>query len=154
MKKLILIIFVLMNLNLQLFAQDAPKVNSSNKISELNSLNQPIISYSTEKLLTNSIIIIEFLLLVMILFYWKKSRNNSRNNYNKNFKKNIEALRNEKLTFTKNKIERKKIKLFAKVIKGVELDSAIVNKKARELNIGKGEILLAARIHKLSQQIG
>ncbi|MBK7104422.1 MAG: hypothetical protein IPH62_03970 [Ignavibacteriae bacterium] len=152
MRKLVLTIFVFIILNVQLFAQDNKNVLNENKNTESSITTESFISYSTEKLLRNGIIVFEITVLLMVLFYWKKTRNNVKRQFDQSYKKNIQALRNEKFTFVNDKVRSKKRKSLKKVMKSFVMDSANISKKARELNIGKGEIFLAAKIQKLYQQ--
>ncbi|MFZ1292270.1 MAG: hypothetical protein WAR79_19400 [Melioribacteraceae bacterium] len=153
MIKFVLTIFVFIILNVQMIAQENKTVLKENENTELNYVSESFISYSTEKLLTNGIIIFEFTILLMVLFYWKKTRRNVKKQFDPSLKKNIQAMRNENFNYSRSKIDIKKRKSLKKALKNFTLDSMNVSKKARELNIGKGEILLAARIQKLSQQL-
>ncbi len=153
MIKFVLTIFVFIILNVQMIAQENKTALKENENTELNYVSESFISYSTEKLLTNGIIIFEFTILLMVLFYWKKTRRNVKKQIDPSLKKNIQAMRNENFNYVRSKIDVKKRKSLKKIVKDFTLDSVNVNKKARELNIGKGEIFLAARIQKLSQQL-
>lgn len=152
MKKLVIIFFLILFQNIDLFCQEKVKPTEKEHTKILNS--GPIIKYSTEKLLINGVIGFEIVVLLSVLIYWKKNKSKSKKKLGILYKKNINALRTEKLLSIDKSVETKKRKSLKKAIKNLEINSAVINKKAKELKLGKGEIFLAAKIRELSRQAG
>lgn len=113
-----------------------------------------IVSDLTERFLTTAVIIGESFILLMILYYWKKTREDNKKdlkkNSKRNIKQNIKSIRNEKaIIWFDKKAELNRKKLFSK-ISFKNMNGKIITKQAKKLSLSKGELFLAARINRLS----
>lgn len=152
MKKLVVIFFLILFQNIDLLCQEKVKPAENEKTPVVNNL--PVLKYSTEKLLINGVIVFEIVILLSVLIYWKKNKSKSQKKLDVLYKKNIHALRSERILSIDKSVETKKRRSLKKAIKNLEINSAVINKKAKELKLGKGEIFLAAKIRELSKQAG
>ncbi len=148
-KMVVLIIFVLVSNSIvcsQEFnlGNDLGKSSSSSKIYE---------SDANERIFTSGIIFLEVVILVMVLYYWKKTHSDLKKNVETTYKRNIKAIRDERVKPIFNKEISKKRKAINKLIEIKELNSRNISKKARVFDIAKGELYLAAKIHSLTQQV-
>ena len=100
--------------------------------------------------LTSAIVIGEIVILVFVLYYWKKTKDENKQGYKNNLKNNIRALREERVRITNSNGNRKKIiinKLNLKLV-----DSTTISNTAKKLSISKGEIFLAQRMKQMQDQ--
>lgn len=148
-KVVILIIFVLVSSSI-VFSQE---FNLGNSISKSSNSGKIYKSDANEKIFTNGIIFLEVTILVMVLYYWKKTHSDSKKNIKSTYKKNIKAIRDERVKPTFDKEISKKRKALNKLIIVKELNGRNISKKARAFNIAKGELYLAAKIHSLTRQV-
>ena len=103
----------------------------------------------SERVFTTAIVVSELALLLGILYYWKKTRIESKATNKNTFKKNIQALRLERIKYFENeKLSSKRRMLFSKINKKI-IDGSFITAKAKRLSVSKGEIFLAARIKQL-----
>lgn len=103
----------------------------------------------SERVFTTAIVVSELALLLGILYYWKKTRIESKTINKSTFKKNIQALRLERIKYFENeKLSSKRRMLFSKINKKI-IDGSFITAKAKRLSVSKGEIFLAARIKQL-----
>jgi hypothetical protein len=58
---------------------------SENQISSSSTFSKVYKSDANERIFTGGIILLEAAILVMILFYWKKTRNDTKNNVDSNY---------------------------------------------------------------------
>ncbi len=104
---------------------------------------------ASERIFTTAIVVSELALLLGILYYWKKTRVESKTTNKSTFKKNIQALRLERIKyFEDEKLSSKRRMLFSKINKKI-IDGRFITAKAKRLSVAKGEIFLAARIKQL-----
>ena len=155
MKKIIIIILLSIALNGEIFADDKVGIPSENvqaKSKDSDNLGTIKAEFS-ERFLTTSVIIGEVVLLLFILFFWKGTKNDSDADDNTIFKKNIKALRNERLIpIINQKKSKKRVKLLNK-LNFNRVSGKFITSKAKKLSISKGELFLAARIQQLSNQV-
>ncbi len=103
----------------------------------------------SERVFTTVIVLSELALLLGILFYWKKTYGEGKTNNKSIFKKNIQALRHERIKYFENeKLSLKRKMLKTKINKNT-IDGKFITVKAKRLSISKGEVFLAARIKQL-----
>ena len=116
-------------------------INIVNTKTEWNSIS--------ERVFTTAIVVSELALLLGILFYWKKTRVESKTTNKNTFKRNIQALRHERIRYFENeKLSSKRKMLFSKINKKI-IDGRFITAKAKRLSVSKGEVFLAARIKQL-----
>lgn len=109
-------------------------------------------SSASERIITTSVVFGELAILVLILFYWKKIRTESKQSNNNRYKKNISAIRDERIKpalINKNSAIRKEL---PKVIGKNRLTAKLITSTAKKLSISKGELFLAAKIQQLQDQ--
>jgi len=106
----------------------------------------------SERIVTTSVVVGEVIILFLIMFYWKKTRKNSKVNSGLVYRKNITAIREERVKQVLNKRESTLRVALNTKIKNTSLNSKSLTSKAKKLSIAKGELLLAARIHQLQEQ--
>ena len=147
MKKLFLIVIaVLLSSNL-LFGQ----VNSSKETIVAENTNE-ITGAISERFFTTAIIIGETILLLVIVGYWRRTRTDSKDDSKSVFKKNINAIRLEKVRrFEDEKLSLKRKSLFSKMNQ-TSIDGKFITSKAKKMEVSKGEIFLAAKLKQLSRQ--
>ncbi|MCB0732640.1 MAG: hypothetical protein KDC88_16575 [Ignavibacteriae bacterium] len=158
MKNLNIIIFItiLMIVSLNNQKKNTKPLNMSNEIQNVQSSSQLGLSIEnllSERVLTTSVIFGEILILLLVLFYWRKTHQDSKRNTKVDYRKNIKALRSEKIKpiFNKN-ISRKRL-LLKTNIGFKSLNGKSITNKAKKLSIAKGELFLAARIQQLQSQV-
>jgi hypothetical protein len=83
------------------------------------------------------------------LYYWKRTRNDKRTSLKSVFKKNIKAIRDERVKPHIDSEKSRKRAYIKDKIKFNNLSSRNVISEARKLSISKGELFLAARINQL-----
>jgi len=130
-------------------------INNAQTNSIQNTSNQNVESTKTEwsavseRVFTTVIVVSELALLLGILYYWKKTRVESKTTNKSIFKKNIQALRLERVRYFENeKLSNKRKMLFTKINKKI-IDGKFITAKAKRLSVSKGEVFLAARIKQL-----
>ena len=107
----------------------------------------------TERFFSSGIILLEVAILVMVLYYWKKTRSEVRKEEESTYKRNIKAIRDERVFPIFDKDISKKRKILNNLIAINELNGRNISNKARTYDISKGELYLAAKIHSLTQQV-
>ena len=147
MKKLFLIVItVILSSNL-LFGQ----VNSSKETIVADKTNE-VTGAISERFFTTAIIIGETILLLVIVGYWRRTRTDSKDDSKSVFKKNINAIRLEKVRrFEDEKLSLKRKSLFSKMNQ-TSIDGKFITSKAKKMEVSKGEIFLAAKLKQLSRQ--
>ena len=130
-------------------------INNGQSIRSNDANNKNIVTTKTEwsavseRVFTTAIVVSELALLLGILYYWKKTRIESKTINKSTFKKNIQALRLERIKYFENeKLSSKRRMLFSKINKKI-IDGSFITAKAKRLSVSKGEIFLAARIKQL-----
>lgn len=107
----------------------------------------------SERILTSSIIIGEMAILLFILFYWKKTREDTKLKVSNIYKKNINAIREEKVKPLLNNKHNTLRQSLMKQLRIRAINGRIITNKAKKMSIAKGELLLAARIQQLQNQV-
>lgn len=106
----------------------------------------------SEGMITTAVIIGELGILLLVLYYWKRTRDDSKSNVDQTYKKNIKAIRNERVKpkiNTKTSLQRKGLKKF---VKRNPIDGRTITSAAKKMSIAKSEIFLATRIQQLQSQ--
>lgn len=156
MKKLFLIVTaVLLSANL-LFGQANSNENNSrfenSKETIVTGKSNEITGAISERFFTTAIIIGEIILLLVIVGYWRRTRTDSKDDSKSAFKKNINAIRLEKVRrFDDKKLSIKRKTLFSKMNQ-TSIDGKFITSKAKKMEVSKGEIFLAAKLKQLSRQ--
>jgi len=107
----------------------------------------------SERVITTSVVVGEIIILVFVVFYWKKTRNDRKHSVSNIYKNNIRAIRDERvipIRNTKNSIKRRSLNNKMEIN---SLNSKTINIAAKKLAIAKGELFLAARIQQLQNQV-
>ncbi|MEE9429547.1 MAG: hypothetical protein V3V16_00805 [Melioribacteraceae bacterium] len=156
MKNIILIIFAVLLFSNNILGQKKYVKSETNfsKTSEVNLVKKEnnIKGTISERFFTTAIIIGETILLLVIVGYWKRTRTDVKKDSKSVFKKNINALRLERVKrFDDEKLSMKRKILFSK-LDSSKIDGKYITTKAKKLEISKGEIFLATRIKQLSRQ--
>ncbi len=152
MKKILSILFVTIVLTFVNNAQTKTNKNITIHNSAVNYEN-PKMNFINERIFTTSIIISEIALLLGILFYWKKTYTESKIDNKTIFKKNIKALRNERIKYFENeKLSAIRKTLKTKIKKKI-IDGKFITAKAKQMKISKGEIFLAQRLKQLQTKL-
>jgi hypothetical protein len=156
MRKLVSIFLLVMLFAIHLEAQndsfekyDMSKDKSLSKIEE--SANS-ILGASSERIITSSVIIGEVIILFTLLFYWKRTRNDSNSKKNEIYRKNIRAIRDERVKPNLISELSKKRKTLKKHKILNSLNGKSITNTAKKMSIAKGELFLAARITQLQKQ--
>ena len=99
MKKLtILILFITLNIYSQAESNSTLSTNNGKNVNVSETNTAVSISENiSERILTTSVIIGEVVILFLLLFYWKKTRNEGKVNSVSTFKRNIQAIRDERI---------------------------------------------------------
>ena len=156
MKKLLLIVTaVLLSSNLLLGQVNSNKNNAGygdSKETIVTEKQNKITGAISERFFTTAIIVGETILLLIIVGYWRKTRTESKDDSNSVFKKNINAIRLEKVRrFENEKLSMKRRTLFSK-INQTSIDGKYITSKAKKMEVSKGEIFLAAKLKQLARQ--
>ncbi len=153
MKKIFTQIFLGMCFSASTFAQSKSNSWYLNGISIIDEIKKEIYFIeNADRLITSGVILFELAFLIMILYYWKKTRFESKSIDENKYKKNIKALRDERIKPVINNSVTKKRNSLGKIINLNTLNGKTICAKAKELNISKGELYLAAKIKQLSSQ--
>lgn len=149
MKKL-LVFILFITLNIFLPAQSLNiETGKTASISNAEKSSDPILDYVPERIITTSVIIGEIVILFLLLFYWKKTRGDAKVKTQNTYKKNIRAIRDERIKPQNNldlSAKRKSLQKF-KILNS--LDGKSITNRAKKMSIAKGELFLAARINQL-----
>ncbi len=128
-------------------------MSTDTQITKQKESNDSVVnSILPERIITSSIIIVEVIILLLLLFYWKKARDDSKVGVNNNYKRNIKAIRDERVIpviNTKNSSKRRSLK---NQLNTRSLNGKTITIIAKKLSIAKGEMFLAARIQQLQNQ--
>ena len=153
MKKIYIIVIFVLVFSSHGFSQtrSSSEKNEIALVGSSNANNSLTTNYG-ERIFTTGIILLEVAILLMVLYYWKKTRTETKKKVKDVYKNNIKALRNERIKPVLNKDISKKRRNLGKVIKMKSLTGKNIGSKAREHNISKGELYLAARIQKLQKE--
>ena len=156
MKKLVLILFAILFISNTVYGQkkyrESKNSYSVNSKLEVIKKENNIKATVSERFFTTAVIIGETILLLLIVGYWKRTRTDYYKDNKIIFKKNINALRLEKVRRFENKKISLKRKILSSKIDKVTIDGKYITSKAKKLEISKGEIFLATRIKQLSKQ--
>ncbi len=120
-------------------------------LAETQTSNSFIAEYA-ERFLTTGVILGELFILLLILYYWKKTKEDSKVDTNKLLKRNIKLLRNEKVLNRVDTRNNGKRKSLINEFNFKRVNGKSITNKAKKLSISKGELFLAARIHQLSNR--
>lgn len=146
-----LLIFILfITLNICITAQSSSNLNADkNNISNTELTLNSIVEGISERVITTTVIIGEIVILLLLLYYWKRTRNEAKLKSNKVYKKNIQAIRDERIKPNNNfKLSaRRKALQNHKTLKS--LNGKLITNRAKKMSIGKGELFLAAKITQL-----
>lgn len=106
----------------------------------------------SERILTTSLIIGELVILGLVLFYWKRTRTDSKKSKKNIFKRNIKAIRDERIKpIVVNKYTSKRKQLTSLFYKK-NVTGKIITSTAKKMSLAKGELFLAAKIQQLQEQ--
>ena len=152
MKKVLFLIVILFTLTLS--AQSKPyDMGNSAETAKIDEQTGSIFGGSaSERIITTSVFFGELAILVLVLVYWKKTRTDSKQSNVNRYKKNIRAIRDERIkpnVLNENSSKRKAI---PKVIEKKRLTAKSITSTAKKLSISKGELFLAAKIQQLQNQ--
>lgn len=104
-----------------------------------------------ERLITTSVIGVELIILLLIVYFWKRSKTEKLVPVKTNIKTNIRALRNERLnTIIKVKSDNRR-KDFVNSIDERKVNAKSITSTAKKLSVSKGELFLAAKLKQLSK---
>jgi len=156
MRKILIIMITILIFSNITFGQ---KRNNKVKIKSMATSEVPLVKkYNdtkgtiSERVFTTAIIIGESILLLAIVGYWRRIKGDSVDESKSIFKKNINAIRLEKVRrFENKKLSMERKTLYSKIDKTL-VDGKYITKKAKKLKVAKGEIFLATRIRQLSKQ--
>lgn len=151
------IIFLLILCVNSLFAQEALSKpydmnNGETIISERGNNNSIFRIEISERFITTSVIVGELGVLLFVLFYWKKTRSDGTIKGKDNYKRNIQAIRDERVKpqiDIKVSSKRKRLNNL-KIIKN--LNGKTITSTAKKLSVAKGELFLAAKIQHMQEQ--
>ena len=107
---------------------------------------------STERMITTSEIFAELAVLFLVLYFWKKTKKDKNINSNSIYKRNIKAIRDERINPNMIEAGKKSRRSLIKALKPDSLNSRKLTLNAKKLSIAKGELLLAARIKQIQDQ--
>ena len=157
MKKIISILLSILVLSNVLPAQNINSktydMSSDSKIVKNNNVEERFFTTDvSERIITTSVIIGEAIILLLVLFYWKRTRNDSKTEVDYSYKRNIRAIRDERIKPIPNLEITSKRKHLRKRIKTKALNGRTITSTAKKLSIAKGEVFLATRIQQLQNQ--
>lgn len=152
MKKIIFLILAVFTLTISAQSKPYDMKNSAEAI-KVDEQTSSIFGISaSERIITTSVVFGELAILVLVLFYWKRTRSDSKKLNVKRYKKNIRAIRDERIKPTdinKNSSRRKSL---TNAIEKKRLTGETITSTAKKLSIAKGELFLAAKIQQLQNQ--
>lgn len=157
MKKILTLILVAMILSNLVFAQNVPSksydMGKQENVTKKSDSNDITFSFSiSEGMITSVVIIGELAILLLVLYYWKRTRDDSKSEVDHSYKKNIKAIRNEQIRPILNSKISSQRKTLKKYIKKKPIDTRTITSVARKMSIAKSEIFLATRIQQLQNQ--
>lgn len=154
MKNILIILIMIISWSCTISAQDQLQQSSDMRNASNNVIDKEVTLMDgiSERVVTTSIIIGEIIILFLIVFYWKRTRNDSRKGARRIFKNNIQAIRNERVLPINNKKTCTKRRSLESQLKMKSLDGKSITNTAKKLSISKGELFLAARIQQLQSQ--
>jgi hypothetical protein len=152
MKKVLFLIIILFTMTLS--AQSKPyDMGNSAEITAINEQTGSIFgSNASERIITTSVVFGELAILVLVLVYWKKTRTDYKESNVNRYKKNIRAIRDERIKPTVLNKNSSKRKAMPKLIEKKKLTARSITSTAKKLSISKGELFLAAKIQQLQNQ--
>ncbi len=152
MKKILFLILTVLTLTLS--AQSKPyDMKKSAEVVEANEQTGSIFGNSaSERIITTSVVFGELAILVLVLFYWKRTRTDSKKFDTNRYKKNISAIRDERIKPTVRNKNSSRRKSLANAIEKKRLTGKTITSTAKKLSIAKGELFLAAKIQQLQNQ--
>ena len=152
MKKIIFLILAVFTLTI--LAQSKPyDMENSAEVVKVNDQSDSIFGVNaSERIITTGVVFGELIILVLVLFYWKRTRTDSKQSVINRYKKNIRAIRDERIKpiiINKNSSRRRSLtnSIEKKTFTGKSITST-----AKKLSIAKGELFLAAKIQQLQKQ--
>lgn len=107
---------------------------------------------NTERVITTSAIIVELAVLFILLYYWKRTRKRNNKISNSVYRRNIKAIREERINPDIIAVSTKNRKSLTEILNSNPWHSRSLTASAKKLTIAKGEILLAARIKQMQDQ--
>lgn len=157
MKKVVIILFLVTVLgNLSLAQSEPTKSYDMDKQASVTKKSDPndfTFSFSiSERMITTAVIVGELVILLLVLYYWKRTRDDSKSEIKPSFKKNIRAIREERIRPTlssKTSIKRKELQ---KYVQKTQINGRTITSAAKKMSIAKSEIFLATRIQQLQKQ--
>ncbi len=157
MKNAIKILLALLVCGSIIFAQNNSSktydMSSEAKIEKQEGNNDYILVTATsERIITTSVIVGEVILLLLVLFYWKRTRDDSKDGATNTYKRNINAIREERVRPNLNAKDSLRRRALKEQIKSIPLNGKTVTSTAKKLSIAKGELFLASRIQQLQNQ--
>lgn len=151
-----IIFLLLLCLNFTFAQEDLSKpydMNNGKTIINESSNNNSIMGIEiSERLITTSVIVGELGILLFVLFYWKKTRKDGTNKGKQIYKRNIQAIRDERVKPIMNiNTSNKRRKLNSMpIIK--KLNGKTITSTAKKLSVAKGELFLAAKIQQMQNE--
>ena len=112
MKKVIFIILTLSTLTISAQTKPYDMKNSAEVVNVNNQSNSIFGANASERIITTSVVFGELMILVLVLFYWKRTRTDSKQLNTNRYKKNIKAIRDERIKpiiINKNSSRRKSL---------------------------------------------
>ena len=157
MKKVLIILFLVTVLsNISLAQSKTSKSYDMDKqvnVTKKNDPNEFTFSFSiSERMITTAVIVGELVILLLVLYYWRRTRKDSKREVRPSYKKNIRAIRDERIRPTmdaKASLKRKELK---KYVQKRTINSSTITSTAKKMSIAKSEIFLATRIQQLQNQ--
>lgn len=153
MKNLLLIFFTVFNIS---FAQQSnPYDITHNTTNNRNDIitNTFWDSEISERILTTTVVLVEIVLLVFVLYYWKRTHTDNRKSSESILKKHIRAIRDEKIKLPIENNNSIKRKFLTKSINEKTINGKTITSKAKKFSVSKGELFLAIKIQQLQNQI-
>lgn len=157
MKKVLIIIFLVTVLGNLLLAQSKTSksydMDKQVNVTKKNDPNVFTFSFSiSEGMITTAVIVGELVILLLVLYYWKRTREDSKREVRPSYKKNIRAIRDERIRPTMDVNASLKRKDLRKYVQKRPINSSTITSAAKKMCIAKSEIFLATRIQQLQNQ--
>lgn len=157
MKKVQLTLILVMILGNIIFAQDEPSksydMGKQARVTNNSDSNDFTFSFSiSEGMITTAVIFGEIVILLLVLYYWKRTRNDSKSEADLSYKKNIRAIRDERIRPALNSKSSSQRKALKKYVQNKAIDGRTISTVAKKMSIAKSEIFLATRIQQLQNQ--
>jgi len=157
MKKLSIQLILLIILGSSLIAQVKSSkpydMKDNSRIEKKNESDKSsIFSAIPERVITTSVIVGEILILLFVLYYWKKTKDDDKTGSKNTFKNNIKAIREERINPKLiTKMDNKRGSLENRININ-SINGKTISSTARKLSIAKGELFLIAKINQLQNQ--